>query len=144
MVPIEQVFDNMSKGHATTLYTHSEIQKWRIAKEKDIRKSGSKSGHSEADLDCLLKPSREITSEMHNINVANGDGGTDSSPQEIKPESDDHPEDGLLNENEKTVHDPGMDIASLVKVYPTKFYHVKRIMTLFALGLSMFLVGSVP
>jgi hypothetical protein len=142
MVPIKQVFDNMSIIHAPSLYTRAEIERWRIAWEKEAHcNTGNTRGHSEVDFDGLLEPSMQLASEMHNINISDGERGKASSPHEFKPESKDHPgdPDESLFENEKAIHTPDTNGSVNVKVYPTQF---RRVMILFALGLSMFLVGS--
>lgn len=142
MVPIEQVFDNMSISHATSLYTRAEIEKWRIAWEKEAHHNSSNTrGHSGVDFDRLLKPSLQPASETRNINISDREGGKPSLPREIKPESEDHPGDPekSLLENEKASHTPGTHVSVNVKEYSTQF---RCVMILFALGLSMFLVGS--
>jgi hypothetical protein len=145
MIPIEQVFDNMSIGHATSLYTRAEIEKWKIAGEKEahhnVHNSGNTRGHSEADFDCLFKPSLQPANETHNINISDGQGGKPGSPHEFKPESEDHPSDPdeTLFENKKASHTLGTNRSVNIKEYPTQF---RRVIILFALGLSMFLVGS--
>jgi hypothetical protein len=142
MVLIEQVFDNISISHATSLYTHAEIEKWRITREKEAYDNGGNTrGHSEVDFDCLLNPSLQLASDTNNVNISFGEGGKLNSPHELKPESEDHPDhpNGSLFENEKAFHTPDTNGSSNVKVYPTQF---RRVMILFALGLSMFLVGS--
>jgi hypothetical protein len=142
MVPIKQVFDNMSIGHTTSLYTRVEIEKWRIARENEAYDNAGKTrGHSKVDFDCLLLPSLQLASDTHNVNISDGEGEKPSSPYKFKSKSEDYPDDlnRSLFENEKATHTPDTNGSVNVKVYPTQF---RRVMILFALGLSMFLVGS--
>jgi hypothetical protein len=138
MVPIEQVLDNMSIGHPTGLYNSKQFRKWGFTKEQKTHyNSSNSSDHSEIDLNCVLKPSLDLESKMHSINIPEEDGGSPSSPQEAKPESDEHPGESRYGKEEK-FQDPGIGGSLPVKVYPTKF---RLVIILFALGLSMFLVG---
>jgi hypothetical protein len=141
MVPIEQVFDNMCIGHGTGLYNSSQFPKWRFAVEREGHKNRVITGDdSEIDLNCIFKPSLGLESKMHHINIPLEDGANPSSPQEAKPESGEHPDDSPYG-NEGKSQDPGIGGSLPVKVilHPTKFH---RVMVIFALGLSIFLVRS--
>jgi hypothetical protein len=142
MVPIEQIFQNMGISHTKSLYTRAEIEKWRIARQKVAHpKGGNTRGHTEVDFDCLLKPSLQVANDTHNVDILDREGGKPSPPHQLKPESEDHPDDPdeSLFESRKPFYTPNMNGPVNVKVYPTQF---RRLLILFALGLSMFLVRS--
>jgi hypothetical protein len=134
MVPVEQVFDNMSIGHATALYTHAEIQRRRIFDEKEAHNnSANTSDHFKVDLNCLLKPSLGVGSETHNINILDGDIGKPSSPHESKYESEEHRDEILFDV--KAFRDSGMNRSLHVNPYPSKAHQAIFIV---ALVLSIF------
>jgi hypothetical protein len=134
MVTIEQVFDNMSIGHATAFYTHAKIQRRRIFNEKEAHNnSANSSDHSKVDLNRLLKPSLGLESETHNINILDRDSGKPSSPHESKHESEKYRDENLFDV--KAFRDPGKGGSLHVNPYRSKFH---RAIFIAALVFSIF------